>query len=890
MAARPPLLVALALAAVRLVARIVPRRDRDAWRREWEHELLNGHLASRREPGSPLRSQIRLLRRSLGSVADAAWLRRQLTRDADMIHDIRHTLRLLAARPAFTIVAVVVLAVGLGAAIATAGVVQALLLRTPAIPEPDRLVAVWERNTASSAPRQEVAPANFLDWRESATTLVHMAAIEPWSVDYTGGDRPEILLAAKVSEGFFDALGVTPLHGRFFQPDDYTVRKGLVVVLDHGVWQRRFGADPSIVGRTIPLDGTPHTVVGVLPASLDLPFLLNEHGTRDAWLPQLTQAYHRTSRESGWWAVIARLKDGASIDTTRAEMQGISTRLAARHPRTNANVVASVEPFDEHLKSAVRPALLAMLGAVALVVLIVCANVANLLLARALEREREFAVRNALGASRSRLVRQVITESLVIGVTGTACGVAIAWALLRAVLAMAPESIVGLEHAALDGRVLGFAVTLGLATAVGFGIVPALQTSRPDAGDGLKEGRSSTGTRRAGRVRDGLAVVEVALAVIVVIGAGLLVRSFVAMVRVDTGFDADRVAVVQVFAYDRNNRTAAQRVEFFRETVDRMRRLPGVANAGAVSAMPFLPANINIETGLTIEGRPPVSPDEAPRIFVSAATDGYFETMGIPVVRGRTFTPQDDARAERVAVVSESLARRFWPDGNPIDAHVTVRFAGAPARARIIGVVRELRHDGYDAPSREELFLAQAQTGFGSMTYVVRTTGDPAAVVGPAQDVVWALDPLQTIYDTATVPELLAASVAPRRLALMLMASFAVVALVLAAAGIYGVMSVATGQRTREFGVRLALGATRSEIARLVLRHGAAIGGAGVALGLAVSLAGGRLFDHLLFQIGAADPAAIAVTVAVVLGITLLATLVPARRATRVDPCEAMRQ
>jgi putative ABC transport system permease protein len=883
---RPPLLVRTLLLAIRLVSVLVPRPDRRAWRQEWEAEILHGQQRAAAERRG-WRGQTPLVRHSLGSLADAAWLRRQFTGDAEMIHDLRHTLRLLAARPAFTLVATLVLALGIGASTAVVSLVDALLLREPPFPDADRIVAIWERDTTSPAHRREVAPANFLDWRAAATTMDAVAAVEPWSVDYTGGDRPRVFMAAKASEGFFDILGVRPLHGRLFHPDDFTVRQGKVVVLAHALWQREFGGDPSIVHRAIPLDGEPHTVVGVLPPAFEMTLWLSEDDpVREAWIPRVLEGWERTTRSSGWWAVVAKMKDGVTIDEARAEFDGISRRLAAEHPDTNAHVVARVDAIDEHVKSRFRTALVAMLAAVGLVLLIACANVANLLLARGLERGREFAVRSALGASRGRLARQLVTESLVIGLAGAAAGIALAWAVLRYVIATAPAALTGVEHASLDWRLAGVAVALGVLTAAAFGTAPALHVARSRDDEAIREGRAATGTRRARRLRDALAVAEVALAVVVVVGAALLVRSFVAMVRVDTGFTADRVAVVQVFAYERVNRTPAERIAFFRETLDRMRRIPGVVEAGAVSAMPFMPANINAEAPIAIEGRPPVPGGNAPRVFVSAASNGYFETMGIELTRGRTFTAEDGPDTERVAVISRSLARRLWGDEDPTGAWVT---AGQQTRVRIVGVVGELRHDGYDGPPRDELFLAQGQVGNGSMTYVLRAAGDPASVIGPAQEVIWSLDPLQTIYHTATVPELLAASVAPRRFALAVMAAFAVVALAVAAAGLYGVMSVAAGQRTREFGVRLALGASPREIAVLVLSGGLRLGLAGVAAGLAGAYAGARLFEQQLFDISAADPLAFGATAVVVLLAGLAASWLPARRATRVDPLVALR-
>jgi putative ABC transport system permease protein len=878
----PPLLIALARRIVRLAALLVPRRDRDAWLREWDAEI---HHEGRHRPRG-LADQFTLLHRSSGAFRDAAWLRRQFTRDAEMFHDIRHVLRMLRARPAFTAIAAAILALGIGASTAIFTVVDTLLIRPLPYAEADRLVAIWQRDTSGSAPREEVASANFFDWRDVATSFEKMASAQPWSLDYTGGAQPEVFFGTRVSEGFFDLLGVPAAHGRLFTTSDHQKGRDQIAVLGHEIWTRRFGADPAIVGRTLTLDGLPFEVVGVLPAWFDLP-LVAASERRDVWVPDVYEEYMRHNRSSGYWAVVAKLRGGSTREAAQAEMNAISARLAEEHPRTNATILARVDPLTEHLQAGVRPALLAMLGAAALVLLIACANVANLMLARGAEREREFAIRGALGASRGRLVRQLLTESLLIAGTGTAAGLLLAWWLLGTLVALAPPQVAGLQRIAIDWRIIAFACGLGAATAVGSGLLPALQFSRAAAGDAAKEGRAATGTRRARRTRDGLAVAEMALAMVLVVSAGLLLRSFQAIARIDTGFAADRVAALQVFAYGEQTRTAAGRVQFFRESVGRMRSLPGVTHAAAVSAMPFIPANINIESEISIEGLPDAG--TARQVFLSAATDGYFETMGIPLMRGRTFTAFDDARAAPVAVVTGSLARRHWGDGDPIGSFVTVRFTGRQVRAQVVGVVSELRHDALDQPARDELFLSQAQIGFGSMTYVLRTSGDPAALIEPAKQVVWSMDPLQTIYDEATVPQLVAATLAPRRFAMLLVGLFASVAMALAAVGVYGVTSFTTSRRTREIGVRLALGATSRSVSSLVVSRALALGGIGVLAGAAGSYAAGRMLESMLYGVPVFDPLTVAVVGALLLAVAAGAAYLPARRAGRVDPLVALR-
>jgi putative ABC transport system permease protein len=878
----PPLLIALARRIVRLAALLVPRRDREAWLREWDAEI---HHEGRHQPRG-LADQFSLLHRSSGAFSDAAWLRRQFTRDAEMLHDARHAIRLLAARPTYSLVAIFVLALGVGSATAIVSVVDALLLRGLPFAAPERLVAVWQRDTTADTPRQDVAPANFLAWRERATSLDGLASVEPWSLDYAGSGQPRILVGTKVSERFFDILGVTPLHGRLLNETDHQAGRDKVVVLDHAAWQQHFGGDAGLIGSTIVLDSEPYTLVGIVPSGFELT-LLSGPVRRDFFVPKVFEDYERRTF-TGWWATVGRLKPGVSRETAQAEFDAISRQLAAEHPKTNAQITARVDAIDEHLKAPVRPALLAMLVAVGLVLLIACANVANLVLARGIEREREFVVRSALGAARPRLARQLLTESVLLGAAGTAAGLALAWWLLSAIVGAAPGPVPGLEHAGLDWRVIGVALALGLGTSLVFGAAPALQFSRAAASDVLRDGRSGTGGRRARRVRDGLAIAEIALAMVLVVGAGLMIRSFAALVRVDPGFAAQNVAVLQVFAYERGNRTAAARAAFFRNTVDQMAALPGATGAGAVSAMPFIDANINIEGPMSIEGRPPAG-EAAPTIFVTSATEGYFDVMGVPVVAGRGFTRHDTGSTEPVAVVSASLARRHWPGGSPIGDWVTVRFAGPPRRVKVVGVVGALRHDGYDAPVRDELFLPHAQTGFGSMTYVIGTTGNAGALIEPARQIVWSIDPLQTFYETSTVRDLLAASVAPRRFALMLLSGFAAVALVLAAAGVYGVISFTTSLRTREIGVRLALGASAKSVGRLVVGRALLLGLAGVALGTAGSYAAGRAAESMLFGVPGFDVVTVTAVAALLLAVTAAAAYLPARRAGRVDPLVALR-
>jgi putative ABC transport system permease protein len=884
-------MIRLALFLIRLASIVVPRRDRRAWLQEWEAEVLHRERTLRREEGRNWSARASLTRRAAGSFVDAAWLRRQFTRDSELVHDVRHGLRLMRHRPGFFGLAIVVMALGIGSTTAVWNVAETLLLKRLPYPAAEELVAVWQHDTQDAASlRGEVAAANFLDWRAGTTTFATLAAADPYSMDYTGGSEPIVFFGARITEGFFDLLRVRPLHGRLFQAGDYLTGRNTVVVLGHGLWQRHFGADPAIVGRTIPLDGVPHTVVGVLPASVELN-LLPAPGDRDLWLPKVFQDFEKTARGSGWWAVIGRMASGTTIDRAQADLDLVSARLAREFPRTNASIKARVEPLGDHIVGDAKPALALLLGAVLIVLLVACANVANMMLARAADREREFLMRVALGAGRARLVRQVLIESALIAFAGAGLGVIVALWLLDAVVALAPREIPRLATVGIDLSTLAVTVVAALAAALLAGFVPAIQFSRPrrlEAG-ALDPARGGTMSRRSRLFGDGLAVVEIALAVALVVSAGLLLRSFTRLIHVYPGFRGEQVLALQVFAWDRQD-TPEKRAAFFVDTIQGLRTLPGVTEAGAVSAMPFIEANINIQGPFAIEGRPPVDARDQPRVALTTATPGYFRTMGIPLVRGRLLAESDTATSAAVVVVSSAFARRHWPDGDPLGSWVRFRFAGPDVRrAQVVGVVGDLRHDALDRPAREEIFLPHSQAPYGSMTYVIRTAGDPAALIDPAKRLIWSRDPLLTFYDTATVSQLLAASVAPRRFSLVLIGVFAVTALVLAGAGIYGVLSYTTGRQTREFGVRLALGASKQELGRLVIGRGLRLGTIGLTVGLATALLAGGSMRAVLFEVSPFDPLTIGAVSAGVLLIAVGACYVPARRAMRTDPVVALR-
>jgi putative ABC transport system permease protein len=875
-----PLMLRLSLRLLRVVSALVPQAARADWLREWEAELVyrSARIEARRR--NDWRAGIDLFGRALGSLPDAAWLRRQFTGDAEIVQDVRHGARTLRQAPGFSAAAIVILALGIGGTVTIATLLDTLLIRALPYADVDRVVTIGQRNRAGE--KEEVAPGNFLEWRERAQSFSHIAAVQPHSYDYTGTGEPEVLFGATVSEGCFDAIGSHPIIGRGFVKDDFTPGRN-VAVITWGLWQRRFGGDPSIGNRVVTFDGEPWTIVGILPRDF-APQLVPRPGDIEVWAPKVFQPYEANIRGSAWWATVARLKPGVALAEARAEMDGIAAALAREYPQTNRGVGTIVTPLREHVAGPVRLPLVLMLAAVVLVLAIGCANVASLLLARGMHREREFAVRAALGAGRGRIVRQLVTESLLLSAIAGAVGVAFAHAGIRLVVALAPGRIDRLHEAAIDGRVLAFAALLATATAIAFGLVPALQLSRSD-GDALRE-RGGTSTR--GGLRRGLIVAEVALALVLLAGAGLLVRSFTRLLSVDPGFSPRNVVALQVFAW--NQHTTADRLRgFFRETTERLRALPGVEEVGVVSAMPFISANIDIRSLLTVVGRPPAAPGEAGGVFVTIATPGYFRAMGVPLKAGRVFDTRDRESGVPVAVITESLRRRDWPSSDPIGDRIRVSWQGDPYEAEIVGVVGDLRHDGLDRGTRPELFFPLEQVPFGSMTYVLRASGDPAPLVDAAKQEIWAVNPEQAFYDTATVQGLIAASVVRQRFSAALMAVFAVLALVLCATGIYGVLSLTTGQRSREIGVRMALGADARAIRRMVLREGAVVIGAGIVIGLAGAVAATRFLQALLFQVHPGDPVTLGGVCALLLAVGLGACYLPARRATRVDPLVALR-
>lgn len=875
--------IRLARALLRLSSPLVPRAQRDDWHAEWLAEL---DAEWRRSPAPNREARPSLLRRSMGAPIDALWMRQRALADLKVVDDLRIGWRQLRQQAGFGLTAIGILALGMAASVTAFSVVTQLLLRPLPYPDPDRIVTLWQLQSESQG-RADVAPGNFLDWRDRATTLSRLAGAEPYSYDYTGGDRPEVVRAAMVTEGFFEIFGLPPLAGRYFRPEEHTKGANRVAVISEAFWRRYLGADPGVVGRAIPLDDGSFTVVGIAPDAFQ-PHLLggDATGPRLIWTAKAIEDFEPRIRAGGYWQVAGRLADGRTLEDARAEMDAIATQIEVEQPRTNKGSRVVVLPLREHLVGDVRAAVRLFAWAVGAVLLIACVNVTNLLLARGAVRQQELAIRTALGANRRRLVGQLLAESLLLSMLAGSVALPLAAGAVRLVASLGPRDVLWIDSLRLDGAAFAFAAVLCAVVAVAAGIVPALRVTA--IGVHAPGSPTMTANRSHRRLRSTLVAAEVALALVIVSGCGLLLRSFVNLLNVDTGFQGHGVAALQVFAWDRNPDPAARRA-FFERVLARLASLPGVEAAGAVSAMPFIESNIDIRGVFRVIGQPAPVAGEEPRASFNVATPGYFAALRIPLLRGRHLDARDGPDSPKVAVISDALAARYWRDSDPIGDRLALRFNGQPIEVEIVGVTGATRHEGLAEQPRTEVFLPHAQSPTGSMTLVARTSLDPRLLIEPARAAVWAVDPLQTFHQTATLDELVDRTLATRRFALTVLAGFALVALLLAAAGLYGVLSSIVSQYRREIGVRLALGARGADIVRLLLARGLAIAAVGVIVGLVVAAGGARLLRGFLFSVAPTDPLAMGGAAALMLLVAAVACYLPARRAAAADPVEVLR-
>ena len=798
--------------------------------------------------------------------------------------DLRYSFRVLARKPGFTVVAIITLALGIGANTAIFSVVNKVLLSRLPYEDPDRIITLWESSPQTTTKQDKVAPANFLDWRERNQVFESMAAVFPYGFDYTGGGEPETFRSWLVSEGFFEIFGTRALYGRTFDPEEFQAGKGQVVVIGYGLWQRRFGSDPNLVGQKLLLDGEPYTVIGILPPEFRF---LDE---KQMWAPKIFDDHDKIQRSSGYIDVVARLKPGVSLEQARDEMNAIAAGLSSEHPRTNQGLGVRLVSLPEQLVGHIRPALLVLLGAVGLVLIIACANVANLLLARGAERHKELAIRAALGASRTRLIRQLFTESIFLAVLGGVCAILLASWGIDAILALSPANLPRIDEIKIDSRVIGFTFAVSMLTALIFGLAPAVQFSRPELQQFLKEGgRSSSAGFGRRRLRHALVISEIAIALMLLVGAGLLVRSFIHLLQVDPGFSKDNVLSLQVFIWDKYQ-TPQQRTAFFDEAFARLSNLPGVESVGAVTALPFNNEDtIDVDTNFTIDGQPAPEPGQQPTAYSTVASIDYFKVMRIPLVRGRMFNQYDGPRAPLVVLINESMARRFWPDEDPVGKKITVGSFGRPMSREIIGIVGDVRHTGLDSNPRPEFFVPHLQNPFGGMAIVVRASSDPAVLLSTAKEQIREINKDQPFYSINTMDALVSKSLGERRFNLLLLCTFATIALTLAGVGIYGLISFSISQRTHEIGIRMALGARTRDITRMVLGEGIVLALIGVGAGLVGALLLTRFLKGFLFGVTPTDPLTFAAISALLVALALVASYVPARRATRVDPMVALR-
>ncbi|HEU0180069.1 MAG TPA: ABC transporter permease [Blastocatellia bacterium] len=799
--------------------------------------------------------------------------------------DLRFGLRQLLGKPGFTAIAIMSLALGIGANTAIFSLVDAVLLRPLPFHDPDRLVVVWEDAAKIGFPRNTPAPANYADWKAQNQVFEDMAALNYRAYNLTDDGEPEKIDAQAVTANFFPLLGVKPVLGRAFTREEDKPDGNKAALISYGLWQRRFGGDPALVGKEILLNDRKHTVIGVMPPGFQ--FLSKE---TSLWVPMAFSPQELTNRGSHYLTVVARMKPEVKLQQARADIAAITQRINRDHPTPGFELGSVVISLREQLAGDVRPALIVLLVAVGFVLLIACANIANLLLSRGSSRYREIAVRSALGAGRNRIVRQLLTESLLLAVAGGVFGLLFAWlsfSFLKQIIPNAMELNAGVR---IDAKVFSFTLLLSLLTGIIFGLAPALQAAKVDLNEALKQGGGRAGMSAGHRrLRSALVVIEVALALILLVGAGLLIRAFLRLRALDIGVKSENVLTLRTTLPRNKYGELPKRDAFYRQTLERVRALPGVVSAGYTTAVPLTwKGGTN---GFTIEGREEGPGQDAQSRQIST---GYMETMGVKLRQGRFFDDHDDAQAQPVAIINETMARQFWPDENALDKRFRPYSDDFRDRwVTVVGIVGDIKEMGLEAPAKAEMFFPYQQLPQmfwnAPRDLIVRTTGDPVSVAAAARQAVWSVDRNQPVSNIRTMDEILAEEVAQRRIGMTLLAAFAALALALASLGIYGVLSYSVAQRTQEIGIRMALGAGRKEVLRIVLVDGMRLATAGVAIGLGVSFALTRLMTGLLFGVSASDPLTLAGVTLLLITVALVACFIPARRATKVDPMIALR-
>src|SRR5580700_1597786 len=804
----------------------------------------------------------------------------------NLAKDIRHGLRMLQKSPSFTFFAVAVLALGIAANSAIFSIADNVLVRPLPYRDSNRLVMVWEDASAYGFPRDTPAPGNFADWKSRNQVFEDMAAISDASLNLTGSGNPEDLLGKWATANLFSVLGVTPALGRDFRPEDDIPGAPHVAILSHGLWLRRFGGDPQIVGREISLNYQKCTVVGVMARGVQFP-----DSKTEIWIPAQFTKELLADHGSHYLSVLARLKSGVSLKTANANLATIASELEKEHPDSNAKVGAFAVPLREEIAGDVRPAILMLVGAVCFVLLIACANVANLLLSRAAGRRRELAMRLALGATRGRVIQQMLTESILLALFAGAVGLLLSVWGTKFLAALIPAGIAPMMSTGVDGRVLFFTLAISLGTGIVFGIIPASRVSQFHLAYSLKQGGSRNGVGSGGhRLRDALVISEVALAIVLLTGAALMIRSLQNLYHLDPGFRADHVLVMRTPLPRQKYEAFAARAAFYEQVLERVEGLPGVVAAGYTTWVPL--TNAGGATGITIEGKPEPAPADVLVPNIRIISRDYTRALRMKLMEGRLFESRDAAGTLPVALINQTMARNYWTGEDPAGKRFKVGgYSEKSPWLTVIGIVGDVHQAGLAVPARAEMYLPyqQEDLGFEPEYLAVRTAGDPMALGEIVRQQIWAVDKEQPVAGMMPLEDLVDENLASRKMQATLLSGFAGLALLLVTLGIYAVLSFAVTQRTQEIGVRVALGAQPGDVLRMIFSQGFRLFLMGAALGLAAAFVLSRALVHLLFGVSAYDPASFAGVTILLAAVALLACYVPARRATRVDPLIALR-
>ena len=812
----------------------------------------------------------------------------------NLVADLRYGLRILLRNPGFTLAAIVVLALGIGANTAIFSIVNAVLLRPLPYQDPSRIMQIWHVPPAKSFPGMtlfSVSPANYLDWQSQNRSFEQMAAYGFESFNVGGGERPEAIRGAAVAPGFFSILRVQPVLGRTFSPEEDRPGQGQVVILGHTLWRDHFAADPGIVSRNVLLDGQSYTVVGVMPPKFKFP------AWADLWVPLAWSNEKRTVRGNHNYMVIGRLKPEVAVQQAKADLGAISARLEQQYPEDDKGWGATVVPLREQIVGDVRPALLVLLGAVAFVLLIACANVANLVLAKTLARKKEIAIRTSLGASRAAVLRQILAETLLLSLAGGALGLFLARFCITLIQKFLADRLPSSTEITLDAPVLAFTVFLALLAGLLAGLLPAVRFTKTDVNEALKQGQSRGSSDSGGSKTRGLLVVsEVALSLVLLIGAGLMIRSLLRLSSVQPGFDPNNVLTARLTVPGTKFSSPAAQISFYDQVLRQVRATPGVESAGLIDSLPIDDGGSH--QPVAVEGQPVVPMADQPEVDVRMISPGYFHAMRVPVLRGRDLNDADVAGRPPVVFISESMAKRFWPNENPIGKHITLTFFPGVAR-EVAGVVGDVKQDSLDQTRPVEtlywplsqLTVPPSETwrSFG-MSLAVRTSADPASAISGVTSAVHQVDPETPVVGVVTMEGLISASLSPQRFNVLLLGTFAGLALVLATVGIYSVLAYSIRRRVREIGIRMALGATPSDVLQMVVADGMKPILLGVALGLAAAFALSRVVTSLIYGVRATDPLTFAGVALLLITVGLVATILPAYRATRVEPVRTLRE